>query len=136
MTPYVQMLLQYVRPEAQGAFAYDFRRFQKDPQIALLLTILLGIVGGEAYYMGQWKRGVLMTLAMLSGVGMFISVPMWIVRCFTIQNECEAYNDYLAYCLAFRYLPLGTAPEPPQPTTQNPTRQRPKIGGLPVTVRA
>lgn len=135
MTPYVETLLQYVRPESQGAFVYDYRRFAKDPNLALILTILLGIVGGEAYYMGEWKRGILMGLALLSGVGVFISVPMWIVRCFTITNECESYNDYLAYMLAYRYLPLGTAPEPPQPVTPANRNGRPNIGGLPATVR-
>ena len=136
MTPYVDTLLQYVRPESQGAFVYDYRRFQKDPNLALMLTILLGIVGGEAYYMGQWRRGVLMSVALISGVGLFISIPMWIVRCFTITNECESYNDYLAYMLAYRYLPHGTAPEPPQPP-QSPAgpRMRPNIGGLPMPVR-
>ena len=134
MTPYVQALLQYVRPESQGAFWYDYRRFAKDPNLALMLTILLGVVGGEAYYMGQWKRGILMTLALFSGIGMFISVPMWIVRCFTISGECELYNDYLAYALVHRYLPVGTAAEPPQPAPpQQPTR-RPNIGGFPMRV--
>ena len=136
MTPYVETLLQYVRPESQGAFVYDYRRFQKDPNLALMLTILLGIVGGEAYYMGQWRRGVLMSVALISGIGLFVSIPMWIVRCFTITNECESYNDYLAYMLAYRYLPHGTAPEPPQPP-QSPAgpQMRPNIGGLPMPVR-
>jgi hypothetical protein len=136
MTPYVETLLQYVRPESQGAFVYDYRRFQKDPNLALMLTILLGIVGGESYYMGDWRRGILMTIALFTGIGVLISGPMWIVRCFTITSECESYNDYLAYMLAHRYLPYGTAPEPPQPT-QNPMRNapRPNIGGLPVQVR-
>jgi hypothetical protein len=135
MTPYVQLLMQYIRPESQGAFYYDFRRFAKDPNVALLLTILLGLVGGEAYYMGEWKRGILMTIAMLSGIGMMISVPVWIARCFTISSECETYNDFLAYTLAYRYLPQGTAPQPPQPATPQ-NRTRPNISNLPVSVRA
>jgi hypothetical protein len=135
MTPYVELLVQYVRPESQGAFIYDFRRFAKDPNVALLLTVVLGIIGGEAYYMGEWKRGILMTLAMLSGIGMMISVPVWIARCFTITSECETYNDFLAYSLAYRYLPLGTAPEPPQPAAPQ-KRARPNIRNLPVSVRA
>ena len=136
MTPYVETLLQYVRPESQGAFVYDYRRFAKDPNLALVLTILLGIVGGESYYMGEWKRGILMTVALLSGVGVLVSGPMWIVRCFTIMNECESYNDYLAYMLAYRYLPVGTAPEPPQPVQGPTNRTRPNITGLPATIRS
>lgn len=133
MTPYVGTLMQYIRPESQGAFYYDYRRFAKDPNLALIMTILFGIVGGESYYMGDWKRGVLMTLALLSGVGVLISGPMWIVRCFTVTGECELHNDYLAYALVHRYLPAGPAPEPPQPQT-NPSAaaKRPNIGGLPM----
>jgi hypothetical protein len=136
MTPYAQMLLGYVRPEAQGAYAYEYDRYAKDPIVALTLTLFFGLVGGEAYYMGDWKRGIWMTIALFSGVGMFISVPVWIARCFTIQGECEAYNDYVAWALAHRYLPDETAvqpPQPPQPTP--PSAKRNPVGGLPMTVR-
>lgn len=132
MTPYVDLLLSYVRPESQGVFVYEYRRYAKDSSVALILAIAFGLVGGESYYIGTWKRGLLMTLALFSGVGMFISVPMWIARCFTITGEVEAYNDYLAYMLAYRYLPSGTAPQPPQPT---PPSTRPNINGLPAVVR-
>ena len=131
MTPYSHMLAAELRPEAQATFAYEFGRYSKDPTIALMLAILLGIVGGEAYYFGDYKRGILMTLGLLSGVGLFVTVPLWIVRCFTIQNECDAYNDYLAYSLALRYWPTSAAaPASPQP----PVRPQRTIGGLPMRV--
>ena len=137
MTPYVQMLFGYIRPESQGVFAYEYRRFAKDPNLALMLTVLLGIIGGESYYLGDWKRGVWMTIAMLSGIGTLISVPLWIVKCFTVTGECEAYNDYLAYTLAYRYLPVGTAPQPPQPAQAAPNSgTRPNIHGVPMVVRS
>jgi hypothetical protein len=131
MTPYVQMLMRYIRPECQAVFAYEYQRNSKDPLLALVLTIFLGIVGGEAYYMGNYKRGILMSLAFMTGVGVIITVPLWIVRCFTITGECEGYNDALAYTLAWRYYDnTAVAPEPPQ--TQ--VRQRPTIGGFPMRV--
>lgn len=132
MTPYAHMLLSYVRPESQGVYAYEYQRYAKDPTLALLLTVLLGLFGGEGYYFGNWKRGVWMTLAFFSGVGLFVSVPLWIVRCFTVQNDCETYNDYLAWSLAYRYLPAQNAPEPPEPMS---TGKRPPLGGLPMVVR-
>jgi hypothetical protein len=134
MTPYAQMLLSYVRPESQGVYAYEYQRYAKDPIVALMLTVFLGLFGGEGYYFGNWKRGVWMTIALFSGIGMFISVPLWIVHCLTIQNDCETYNDYLAYMLAYRYLPQGTAPQPPQPVSNS--NRAPRIGGLPMVVRA
>lgn len=132
MTPYAQMLLSYIRPETQGAYDYEYRRYAKDPAIAFTLTTLLGVIGGESYYVGNAKRGILMTLAFFTGIGLFVTVPMWIARCFTIWGECEAYNDYLAYMLAYRYsLETVTPPEPPQPA-----HQRPVIGGLPMRAGA
>ena len=138
MTPYAQSLLAYIRPESQGAFVYEYNRYAKDPTLAQILTILLGVVGGEAYYFGNWKRGLWMSLAFISGIGLVVTVPMWIVHCFTVTGECESHNDYLAYSLAYRYMG-GTmpAPEPPQSVTPNgpgaPTAgPRPTIGGLPM----
>ncbi len=137
MTPYVQSLLAYIRTESQSAFMYEYRRYAKDPALAQILTILLGIVGGEAYYFGDYKRGVLMSLALFTGIGLLVTVPMWIVRCFTVTGECEAYNDYLAYSLAYRYVGNGgPVPEaPPQaPFTQS-AGSRPTIGGVPMRMQ-
>jgi hypothetical protein len=134
MTPYAQMLLSYIRPESQGVFAYEYQRYAKDSSVAFMLTLFLGLFGGEGYYFGEWKRGFWMTLAFFSGVGLFVSIPLWIVRMFTIHNDCEAYNDYLAWMLAYRYLPTNGAPPPPEPVTAN--GKRPTIGGLPMVVRA
>lgn len=133
MTPYAQLLANDLRPECRAAFAYEYERYAKDPTLAQLLTVLLGIVGGEAYYFGDYKRGVLMTLALLSGVGLFISIPLWVVRCFTIGGECESYNDYVAYALACRYMTtegLRAAPQPPYAQSA----PRAPIGGVPMRV--
>ena len=139
MTPYAQMLALRMRPEAQATFAYEYQRYSKDSNLALVLTIVLGIVGGESYYIGNYVRGILMSLALFTGIGVLITIPMWIVRCFTIQNEVETYNDYVAYALALRYGDYENAqasdlpPAPPQAPQQS--RTRPNIGGLPVPVR-
>lgn len=144
MTPYAQTLVEYVPANAQAAFAYDCNRYGKDPSTALLLTLLLGWIGGEAYYMGEFKRGIWFAIAAITGIGMMITVPMWIVRCFTIQNECELYNDHLAYGLACRYAgfypymqaapgqPQQAAPVPPPAAAP---QQRRTIGGVPAPIR-
>ncbi|HKE38162.1 MAG TPA: hypothetical protein VKB39_12045 [Candidatus Baltobacteraceae bacterium] len=139
MTPYAQMLAHRMRPEAQATFAYEYQRYSKDPSLALILTVVLGIVGGESYYIGNYVRGILMSIALFTGVGIFVTVPMWIVRCFTIQGEVETYNDYVAYALALRYSNYEAAqtgempPAPPQPPQ---SRTRPNISGLPVPLRS
>lgn len=115
MTPYAQMLFSYVRPEAQGVYAYEYEHYAKDSIVALALTVFLGLVGGESYYLGDYKRGILMSIALFSGIGLFVTIPLWIVRCFTVQSECDSYNDWLAWSLAYRYLPQENAVQPPEP---------------------
>lgn len=140
MTPYAQMLALRMRPEAQATFAYEYQRYSKDSNLALVLTIVLGIVGGESYYIGNYVRGILMSIALFTGIGVLVTLPMWIVRCFTIQGEVETYNDYVAYALALRYGAYQEAdaadlpPTPPQPPQA--ARPRPNIGGLPVPLRS
>lgn len=139
MTPYAQSIAYHLRPEAQATFAYEYQRYSKDPTLALVLTILFGIVGGESYYMGNYVRGILFSLALFSGIGVLVTIPMWIVRCFTINGECENYNDYVAYALALRYGAYDAQasdlpPAPPQPPPQ--ARYRRNIGGLPMPVRS
>ncbi|HTX58670.1 MAG TPA: TM2 domain-containing protein [Verrucomicrobiae bacterium] len=139
MTPYAQMIGSHLPPQAQATYAYEYRRYAKDPGVALMLTIFLGIVGGESYYIGDWKRGILMSIALFTGIGVLVTIPMWIVRCFTISGECDAHNDYLAYLLAYRYWPqgqFGAVPEPPVSPTQTAPQPRPNISGLPMQVRS
>ncbi len=138
MTPYAQMLAVQMRPEAQATFAYEYQRYAKDPTVAFILTLVLGVVGGESYYLGNYARGILMSLALFSGIGLFVTVPMWICRCFTIQNEIDGYNDYVAYSLAIRYWPHEARSDeqpPAPPQAPQAARVRPNIGGLPMTTR-
>ena len=139
MTPYAQMLAVQLRPEAQATFAYEYNRYAKDPILAFCLTLVLGVVGGESYYLGNYVRGVLMSLALFTGIGLFITIPLWIVRCFTIQNECDNFNDYVAYSLAQQYWPrepmASDGPPAPPQAPQTP-RARPTLGGLPMPVRS
>jgi len=129
-----------MRPEAQATFAYEYQRYAKDSNLALVLTVILGIVGGESYYIGNYVRGILMSIALFTGIGVLVTVPMWIVRCFTISGEVETYNDYVAYALALRYGAYEDAPAsdlpPAPPQSPHQSRTRPNIGGLPVPLRS
>jgi hypothetical protein len=83
-----------------------------------------------------------MSIALFTGVGLFVTIPLWIVRCFTVQNECESYNDYVAYSLAMLYWPresnnVAQPPAPPEaPQHPQSARVRPNIGGVPMPVRS
>ncbi|MBV8116884.1 MAG: TM2 domain-containing protein [Candidatus Eremiobacteraeota bacterium] len=138
LTPYAQMLAVQMRPEAQATFAYEYQRYAKDPTLAFVLTLILGVVGGESYYLGNYVRGILMSLALFTGIGLFVTIPMWIVRCFTITGECETYNDWVAYSLALRYWPHESRSEeqpPAPPQGPEPVQARRTIGGVPMAAR-
>lgn len=135
MTPYANAIGAQLPPEAQATFAYEYARYAKDPSLALLFTVIFGLVGGESYYIGDWKRGLLMSILLFTGIGVLITLPMWIVRCFTIQNEVEAYNDEMAYYIAYRFQRMpNEIPEPPRAAAPNAARRytRVPISGLPM----
>jgi TM2 domain-containing membrane protein YozV len=130
MTPYAQMLMEYLPAEYRATFAYECREYGKDPLLAFLLQLFGGLFGIADFYLGHVARGVLMALGTISTIGLILTVPLWLYRSATIWFDTEADNDALAYALAYRY--LGAAdrigPEPPPP----PVRPRPNIGGLPM----
>lgn len=130
MTPYAEMLMNYLPAECRPTFVYECRQYGKDPLLAFLLQIFAGLFGVADFYLGYIARGVLMALGTISGIGMLITVPIWLYRICTIWFDTEAENDALAYALAYRYLAAGAQQhgvEPPPP----PARPRPNIGGLP-----
>jgi TM2 domain-containing membrane protein YozV len=133
MTPYAEMLMNYLPAECRPAFAFECREYGKDPLLALLLQMFGGLFGVADFYLGNIARGVLMAIGTISGIGVVITVPVWLYRCCVVWFDTEADNDAVAYALAYRYLAAGTfrGPEPPPP----PIRPRPNITGVPM-VRA
>jgi TM2 domain-containing membrane protein YozV len=134
MTPYAELLINYLPAECRPTFAYECRHYGKDPLLAFLLQIFGGLFGVADFYLGNVARGVLMLVGTFSGLGMIVTVPIWLYKICTIWFDAEAENDAIAYALAWRYFSLaanGTyhAPEPPPP----PPRPRPNISGLPAT---
>jgi len=130
MTPYAEMLMNYLPAECRPTFAYECRQYGKDPLLAFLLQIFGGLFGIADFYLGNVARGALMALGTISTVGLVVTVPLWIYRMVTIWFDTEAENDALAYALAYRYIAAssGQRPEPPPP----PMRPRPNIGGMPM----
>jgi TM2 domain-containing membrane protein YozV len=130
MTPYADMLMNYLPAECRPTFAYECRQYGKDPLLAILLQMFGGLFGFADFYLGYYTRGLLMALGTFSGVGLILTIPLWIYRCCTVWFDTEAENDALSYALAFRYLAAGTwrGPEPPAP----PIRPRPNISHVPV----
>jgi TM2 domain-containing membrane protein YozV len=130
MTPYAEMLMNYLPAECRPVFAYECREYGKDPLLAFLLQIFCGLFGIADFYLGNITRGLLTAIGTISGIGLIITVPIWLYRMCTIWFDTEAENDALAYALAYRYLAAGTfrGPEPPPP----PIRPRPNISGVPM----
>jgi TM2 domain-containing membrane protein YozV len=129
MTPYAELLINYLPAEYRPAFAYECRQYGRDPLLAFLLQLFAGLFGIADFYRGNIGRGILMALGTISGIGAIVTVPVWLYHCCTIWFDVEADNDAIAYALAYRYAGAGTfqGPQPPTP----PIRPRPNISGVP-----
>jgi TM2 domain-containing membrane protein YozV len=136
MTPYAAMLSDYMPAEFRPTFAYECRRYEKDPMLAFLLTLFGGLLGAGDFYLGYYVRGILMLLGTFSGIGALVTIPIWLYRCVNVWADVEAENDYMAYAIAYRYLATAANPTMPQPPPPPAPRARPQIGGLPVPVRS
>ena len=112
MTPYAEMLMNYLPAECRPAFAFECREYGKDPLLALLLQMFGGLFGVADFYLGNIARGILMAIGTISGIGVVITVPVWLYHCCTIWFDTEADNDAIAYALAYRYLAAGYVPRP------------------------
>ena len=138
MTPYAQMLAVQMRPEAQATFAYEYQRYAKDPTLAFVLTLVLGVVGGESYYLGNYIRGILMSLALFTRhrtVRHRSDVDLPLLHDPGRMRRIQRLRRLLASAalLALRNPHDQQPPEPPLPP--EPSRARYNIGGLPMAVR-
>ena len=73
-------------PAEQAQFALAYFRQRKDPTAALLLSIFLGVLGVDRFYIGDIGLGV---AKLLTGGGFFIWV---IIDWFLIRNATAAKN--------------------------------------------
>ena len=57
--------------------------------IAFALWWFLGFVGGHRYYLGRKGSGTAMLLLSLSVIGLFISLPWWLIDGFLVSGMCR-----------------------------------------------
>ena len=77
-------------------FQSELNKVRKNRTTALLLTLLLGGVGGHRYYMGQVGKGILYTLFSWT----FIPSIIAFFELFTIMKRVDRYNEQAAQELA------------------------------------
>jgi TM2 domain-containing membrane protein YozV len=128
MNAYSASLALQLPPERQAWFVGQSDRMRKEPLLGFLLTLFLGLLGAQYFYLGDYTRAIAMLLLTLSGIGVLISLPWTIVSLLTIWGECESLNDATDYWL-LSWAFAGTV-MPPSP------RPRRVIGGLPAVVPA
>jgi TM2 domain-containing membrane protein YozV len=117
-------------PQGLAWFEMQSNRYRREPALAFALCLVLGILGAHDFYLGDRTRGTLMLIGTLSGIGVFITLPLWLISIFTVWRDCDEYNDAVDYWL-LSWAQAGT-PTPPQPPPQ-PKARRP-IGGMPVPI--
>ena len=105
-------------------------QYGKDPLLALLLQMFGGLFGVADFYLGNVARGILMAIGTISGIGVVITVPLWLYRCCTSGSTREADND-----ASLTRSPTATSP-PLRSAAPNrrppPIRTRPNISGVPM----
>jgi TM2 domain-containing membrane protein YozV len=95
-------LLQRLPDEKQMLFMMQYDNVKKNPQVAVLLAVLLGGVGAHKFYMGQMGLGVLYLLFSWSWVPAIVGV----IEAFMISKKVHEYNAQkateIAYTLGLR----------------------------------
>ncbi len=124
MNPYLAQLKSQFTPQQLALFESEARRYRKDPVLAFVLALFLGIFGAHHFYLGRTRAGTIMLVCTLSVVGLVISFPWKIVNWFTVWGECDDVNDEIEYAIAYSMV-YGESPAQAPP-------QRPTIGGLPM----
>ena len=88
-------------PVEQAQFESAYSRQRKDPTVALLLSIFLGGLGVDRFYIGDIGLGV---AKLLTGGGLFIwaIVDWFLIRNATAAKNTEAIREVRASILAVR----------------------------------
>jgi TM2 domain-containing membrane protein YozV len=63
----------------------------KDPSVALVLSILIGWLGADRFFLGDIGLGVLKLLT-CGGIGIW-----WLIDIFLVMDNARRYNWYLLY---------------------------------------
>jgi TM2 domain-containing membrane protein YozV len=86
-------------------FQSQYSREAKNRTTGLILTLLLGGVGGHRFYLGQVGLGILYMVFCWT----FIPVIVAFFELFMIGKRVDRFNDHLAAELAARVKMLGVA---------------------------
>ena len=78
--------------EERRIFQYLYNRHKKDPGVALLLSIVLGMFGVDRFYIGDTGIGwAKLALTLLGGIGLL----WWMIDIFLIWYATERMNEKL-----------------------------------------
>lgn len=122
MNPQIATLKAQLTPQQLLGHETAMLRYRKEPVVAFLLAVFLGIFGAHHFYLGYNRAGVIMLVLTLSVVGLIVSVPWKIVNWVTVWGETADANDEMEYALLYWHV-YG----------QQPPTGRQTIGGPPMT---
>ena len=83
------LIMQKLPQDKQMVFLMQYNGVKKDPQLAVILSALLGGVGIHRFYMGEVGIGVIYLLFSWT----FIPLILGVLEAFTISNKIKEYND-------------------------------------------
>ncbi|MFC1996757.1 TM2 domain-containing protein [Chloroflexota bacterium] len=90
-------LMQRLPDDKQMMFMMQFNNVKKNPQVAVLLAVLLGGVGAHKFYMGDMVLGLVYILFSWTSIPMIVGV----IEAFFISNKVHQYNARKATEIAY-----------------------------------
>jgi len=71
------------------------KRAKTSQNTAKWLAIILGLVGADSFYLRHTWFGILRILLTVSGVGLIISIPWWIISAVTISKHKDDWSEWV-----------------------------------------
>lgn len=91
-------LMKTMNDSQRSLFQYEMNKVRKNKTTALVLTVFLGGIGAQHYYMGKIGLGIVCTLFCWTWIPLICSI----FQAFTIMGTVERYNDRFSQEIADR----------------------------------
>lgn len=69
-----------------------FEENRKSVGIAYLLWLFLGLFGVHRFYTGRTKSAIAMLILTLTGAGVIVSLPWWVIDVFRVPGHVNRHN--------------------------------------------
>lgn len=101
------LVMQDLNEQQKLLFNQKYSDEKKDPTTAVIITLLLGGIGGHKFYMGETGMGIVYLLFFWTFIPSFVAL----IELFTISGKVKKYNDSKAVEVALLIKSIGKPSE-------------------------